>query len=113
LGMAGQHRRIYNYRHFPDLASPDLQGLRVFATISLVIMLLFQIPFLINFFGSMFRGRKAEPNPWKANTLEWIVPSPPPHGNFKELPSVYRGPYEYSVPGNREDYWPQHMPGRN
>ena len=113
LGMAGQHRRIYNYQHFPDLASPDLQGLRVFATISLVIMLLFQIPFLINFFGSMFRGRKAEPNPWKANTLEWIVPSPPPHGNFKELPSVYRGPYEYSVPGNREDYWPQHMPGRN
>jgi len=45
--------------------------------------------------------------------LEWTVPSPPPHGNFAELPTVYRGPYEYSVPGNKEDYWPQNMPDRN
>ncbi len=113
LGMAGQHRRIYNYQHFPDLASADLQGIRIFATTSLVLLLLFQIPFVWNFFASMFNGEKAEANPWKANTLEWAAPSPPPHGNFKELPVVYRGPYEYSVPGNREDFWPQHMPDRN
>ncbi len=113
LGMAGQHRRIYNYQHFPDLASADLQGIRIFATTSLVLLLLFQIPFVWNFFSSMFTGEKAEANPWKANTLEWAAPSPPPHGNFKELPVVYRGPYEYSVPGNREDFWPQHMPDRN
>jgi cytochrome c oxidase subunit 1 len=113
VGMAGQHRRIYNYQHFPDLASADLQGIRIFATTSLVLLLLFQIPFIWNFFASMVTGEKAEANPWKANSLEWVAPSPPPHGNFKELPTVYRGPYEYSVPGNREDYWPQHMPDRN
>ena len=107
LGAAGQHRRIYNYQHFPEISTPDLQSLRVFATVSLVVMLLFQIPFLINFVGSWFFGRKADKNPWKANTLEWVAPSPPGHGNFKELPNCYRGPYEYSVPGREEDFWPQ------
>ncbi len=110
LGMAGQHRRIYNYNNFPDLASQDMQNLRIFATWSAVVMLLFQIPFLINFAYSLFFGKKAVRNPWKANTLEWVAPSPPPHGNFKEMPEVYRGPYEYSVPGREEDYWPQNEP---
>jgi len=72
-----------------------------------VIMILFQIPFVINLFYSIFYGPKAERNPWKANTLEWVAPSPPPHGNFAELPECYRGPYEYSVEGRELDYWPQ------
>ncbi len=110
LGIGGQHRRIYNFKNFPDLATPDMHNLRIFATWSAVVMLLFQIPFLINFVMSLFRGKKAGMNPWKANTLEWTAPSPPPHGNFKEMPVVYRGPYEYSVPGREEDYWPQNVP---
>ena len=110
LGLAGQHRRIYNFSHYPDLATENMQDVRVFATTSLVVMLLFQAIFLYNFFYSIFKGKKAPENPWKANTLEWTVPSPPPHGNFKELPTVYRGAYEYSVPGRESDYWPQNMP---
>ncbi|MBF0279857.1 MAG: cbb3-type cytochrome c oxidase subunit I [SAR324 cluster bacterium] len=110
LGMAGQHRRIYNYNNFPDLATENLQDLRVFATSAMVIMLLFQIPFIVNFFYSLFYGEKAEKNPWKANTLEWVAESPAPHGNFKELPKVYRGPYEFSHPDAKEDYWPQNVP---
>lgn len=110
LGASGQHRRIYNYQNFPELATPELQNLREVATISLVIMLIFQIPFLYNFIKSMFSGEKAEKNPWKSNTLEWVADSPPPHGNFAELPEVYRGPYEYSTPGRDEDYWPQNVP---
>jgi len=59
----------------------------------------------------MFKGPKAEKNPWKANTLEWQADSPPPHGNWgPELPVVYRGPYEYSVPSADEDYIPQTVP---
>lgn len=108
LGAAGQHRRIYNYENFPELAKPIMQEMREFATISLVVMLLFQIPFLYNFFASIFAGKKAGRNPWKANTLEWQCDSPPPHGNFPEgLPNCYRGPYEYSVPGRDSDFWPQ------
>ena len=52
-------------------------------------------------------GKKVDANPWQATTLEWAAPSPPPHGNFLEEPVVYRGPYEYSVPGRKNDYLPQ------
>jgi cytochrome c oxidase subunit 1 len=27
-----------------------------------------------------------------------------------EIPSVYRWPYDYSKPGSKEDYIPQHIP---
>lgn len=108
LGAAGDHRRIYDYQNFPQSFVPHLQNLRIVATLALVTMILFQIPFLYNFFVSMFKGKPAGKNPWKANTLEWVAASPPPHGNFEELPSVYRPPYEYSVPGRASDFWPQH-----
>ncbi len=108
LGLAGQHRRIYNYEHFPDLATPDLQQLRVFATYSLIVMLAFQLVFFFNFIKSLMSGKNAGKNPWDANTLEWTTESPPPHGNWPgDLPTVYRGPYEYSVPGRESDFWPQ------
>ena len=110
LGTAGQHRRIYDFTNFPQLALPEYQNLRVLATTALVIMLGFQFVWLYNFINSMFRGEKADKNPWKANTLEWSADSPPPHGNWPELPTVYRGPYEYSHPDREEDYWPQHVP---
>jgi len=111
LGMAGQHRRIYSFEHFPELAVPELQQLRVIATVSLVVMLVFQLVFIVNFIYSAFRGKKADRNPWKANTLEWSAASPPPHGNWPEgLPNCYRGPYEYSHPDREEDYWPQNEP---
>ena len=110
-GLRGDHRRIYDYTHFPDLMKAGMQDMRILATLALIVMLSAQVIFLLNFFLSMFRGKKAEKNPWKANTLEWHAESPPPHGNFAEMPSVYRGPYEYSHPNREEDYWPQHLPG--
>ncbi|MBI4495013.1 MAG: cytochrome c oxidase subunit I, partial [Chloroflexi bacterium] len=67
-----------------------------------------QFVFLGNFIWSLFKGPRAERNPWHANTLDWSAPSPPPHGNWGDtLPSVYRGPYEYSSPEVPEDYLPQ------
>ena len=56
-------------------------------------------------------GKEAkEENPWHATTLEWSIPSPPPHDNFGGLePVVYHGPYEFSVPGAADDYIPQHL----
>ena len=112
LGLGGQHRRIFSYENFPELAGDGFQTLRIIATVSLFVMLLFQIPFLYNFFKSLFSGASAGRNPWKANTLEWTVPSPPPHGNWVdgETPTVYRGPYEYSHLEREEDYWPQDEP---
>jgi cytochrome c oxidase subunit 1 len=67
-----------------------------------------QIPFILNVFISMFKGERVKnDNPWDATTLEWQTPTPPPHGNFAATPIVYRGPYEYSVPGSPRDFTPQ------
>jgi cytochrome c oxidase subunit 1 len=110
LGLGGQHRRIYNFENFSELAA--MQPFRVLATVSLIVMLVFQLVFFWNFFRSLRKGEKAGRNPWKANTLEWTTESPPPHGNWPvdELPKVYRGPYEYAHPDRDEDYWPQNLP---
>jgi cytochrome c oxidase subunit I len=105
LGVGGHMRRIYNPMQY-DFLRP-LQPINVFITISAICLGLAQIPFAINFFWSMFAGKKATENPWDANTLEWTAPSPPPHGNFGDLPTVYRGPYEYSSPEVKEDFLPQ------
>ena len=113
LGMGGQHRRIYNFEHFPEIAGPEYFQLRQIATIALLIMLAFQAVFFFNVVMSWWKGEKAGKNPWKANTLEWTTESPPPHGNWpvEDLPTVYRGPYEYGHPDREEDYWPQNLPG--
>jgi len=105
LGVGGHMRRIYNPMQY-DFLHP-LQPINVFITISAICLGLAQIPFAINFFWSLFAGKQATENPWNANTLEWTAPSPPPHGNFGDLPTVYRGPYEYSSPEVREDWLPQ------
>ncbi len=109
LGMGGQHRRIFDYRHFPELVGDDQQNLRIIATIATCVLCVFQLPFIVNFFRSMRKGEKAGDNPWKATTLEWSAASPPPHGNWETLPTVHRGPYEYGSPEGKEDYLPQHL----
>ena len=111
LGIGGQHRRIYNYQNFPELAG--MQPLRVVATMALIVMLVFQVVFFWNCIKSWRSGEKAPDNPWQANTLEWTTSSPPPHGNWPpdQMPNVYRGAYEYQHPDREEDYWPQNLPG--
>ena len=106
-GLGGEMRRLYNPFEY-DFLKPH-QGLHQFATIAAILLMVAQIPFLVNFFWSMFKGKIADRNPWQANTLEWAAPSPPPHGNFDAVPSVYRGPYVYSAPEMKEDWQPQHQ----
>src|SRR3989344_557133 len=108
-GLAGVQRRLYD----PTVQAHNfvVQPANIFMTFSAFALLLFQIPFIFNFFYSIFKGEKTEENPWQATTLEWACPSPPlPHRNFEKIPTVYRGPYEYSVPGHKEDYYPQQEP---
>jgi heme/copper-type cytochrome/quinol oxidase subunit 1 len=86
------------------------QPINVFVSLSAFGLGLSTIPFLINFFCSIFRGPKAPRNPWNSTTLEWTLPSPPGHGNFETTPTIYHGPYEYSVPGMEQDFLPQNQP---
>jgi len=70
-----------------------------------------QIPFIINLFWSIKHGEEVQSdNPWHSTTLEWQTPTPPPHGNFAKPPQIYRGPYEYSVPGHDTEFTPQNEP---
>src|ERR1041385_2375926 len=105
LGVAGHMRRIYNPTQYEFLL--PMQHWNVFITVSAFLLGASQFIFLYNFIVSLFAGKKAERNPWQANTLEWSAPTPPPHGNFEVQPVVYRGPYEYSSPEVEEDWLPQ------
>ncbi len=105
MGLAGASRRLYDPT--AQLHNLPVQGWNVVSTISAYCLGVFQLPFIYNFFNSMWRGEKTPENPWQATTLEWACPSPPPHGNFEKTPVVYRGPYEYSVPGRKTDFWMQ------
>ena len=109
IGVGGQMRRIYNPMQYEFLQHQ--QHWNVIITIGALGLGISQIPFVINFFWSLFAGPKAPLNPWNANTLEWTAPSPPPHLNWgPTLPTVYRGPYEYSSPESRDDFLPQTAP---
>jgi cytochrome c oxidase subunit I len=80
-------------------------------TVAAIIAGAAQLLFIYNFFNSIFRGKKAEQNPWQSNTLEWSSPMKHIHGNWAgEIPTVYRGPYEYSRPDREEDFFPQYVP---
>jgi cytochrome c oxidase subunit 1 len=106
IGVGGHMRRIYNPTQY-DFLKP-LQPWNEFMTYSALCLGAAQLLLFVNFFWSMFAGKVASKNPWLANTLEWDAPSPPPHGNFPgPVPTVYRGPYEYSSPEVTEDYLPQ------
>jgi cytochrome c oxidase subunit 1 len=108
IGVGGHMRRIYNPTQYEFLL--PLQHWNEIITVSAIVLGFAQLLFAANFFYSLFAGPKAEQNPWHANTLEWEAPTPPPHGNFIHIPTVHRGPYEYSVPGVKEDYLPQARP---
>ena len=109
-GLQGVNRRLYDGGQQYAHAQPVLY-LNTVMSHAAWALFLFQLPFIFNFFMSIRRGQKVSDNPWEATTLEWAAaPSPPPHGNFLETPKVYRGPYEYSVPGHHGDFVPQHVP---
>ena len=108
VGLGGMLRRGYD----PTVYSYNepLMGLVRMSSWSAWLMGIAQLPFIINFFVSMRSGKKVtSDNPWEATTLDWATPTPPPHGNFATEPVVYRGPYEYSVPGASKDFTPQHV----
>lgn len=107
-GLAGISRRLWDGGAIYAHASGTL-WLNEVMSISAWMLGLAQIPFIINLIITLRNGEKVGSNPWNATTLEWAAaPSPPlPHGNFEIIPEVYRGPYEYSVPGAELDYTPQ------
>jgi len=109
MGLAGVPRRYYMFTLVKDF---EIWGdTNKLITVAALVGGFAQLLFLYNFFYSMFRGKKATQNPWSSNTLEWSTPVEHLHGNWPgEIPTVYRGPYEYSRPDREEDFFPQYVP---
>jgi len=108
-GLNGVSRRLADGGITYDFAG-EVAGLNRMMSVSAWCLAVAQIPFIINFFMSIRNGKKAGRNPWNSTTVEWLAPSPAPHGNFDQPIEVVRGPYEYSVPGSDQDYAPQAEP---
>jgi len=109
IGLAGVPRRYYAntaYEGFDQLVNIN-ELITVFALIAGVAQLIFAI----NFFYSIYKGKPAEQNPWKSNTLEWTAPVEHVHGNWPgPIPTVHRWAYDYSKPGAKDDFIPQTVP---
>jgi len=111
LGFLGLPRRYFAMGN-TDFMPESAQVLNAGMTVSALIVAVVQTLFLYNMITSLWNGKKANSNPWKATTLEWQTPdTPPKHGNWgHQLPEVYRWAYDYSVPGAPEDFTPQNVP---
>jgi cytochrome c oxidase subunit 1 len=111
LGLIGMPRRYFALGETAFIP-PSAADLNAFITIAALVVGFAQIVFLFNLIFSLFQGKEAGGNPWRATTLEWQTPqTPPAHGNWgKDLPVVYRWAYDYSVPGAAQDFIPQNQP---
>jgi len=109
-GLAGVSRRLSDggasYAH-----AQEVLFWNEVMSFSAWLLALAQIPFIVNLILTLRRKTTADvdPNPWKATTVEWTDTTSPPmgHGNFEKAPVIHRGPYEYSVPGDKADFTPQ------
>jgi cytochrome c oxidase subunit 1 len=108
IGMAGVPRRYFSFESFD--AFKHFADLNKFITIFAIISFALQLVFVINFFYSIWYGKKMKTkNPWGANSLEWTTPIEPIHGNWPgNLPVVHRWPYDYSK--DEREFIPQHIP---
>jgi cytochrome c oxidase subunit 1 len=97
------------------VATAAASTIRSFVTIATLVTVAAQGIFLFNFVGSLMKRIAAvAENPWRATTLEWSLPSPPPLGNFAgAAPVVYRGAYEFGAvkfgAANAEDFASQSL----
>ncbi|TAK43783.1 MAG: cytochrome c oxidase subunit I [Saprospiraceae bacterium] len=108
LGMAGVPRRYYRFDSFDTFS--HFSEMNQFITIVAILTFGLQLLFVINFFYSIWKGKKVTTkNPWGATTLEWTTPIRPGHGNWPgNLPTVQRWPYDYAK--NGREFVPQIEP---
>ncbi|MFZ1456485.1 MAG: cbb3-type cytochrome c oxidase subunit I [Saprospiraceae bacterium] len=108
IGMAGVPRRYYSFDAFD--AFKHFTEMNKFITIFAIIAFFIQLVFVINFFYSIWKGKKVKSqNPWEATTLEWTTPIEPIHGNWPgNLPVVHRWAYDYNK--DEREFVQQHIP---
>jgi cytochrome c oxidase subunit I+III len=93
LGLLGMRRRVHTFDSglgWDEMNFISTAGVFVFGA-GLVLL-------AVDALRALRRPQAAEPNPWRAGSLEWAVPSPPPSFNFERLPRVT----------SREPLWDEH-----
>jgi cytochrome c oxidase subunit I len=92
----------------PEGSLAAVPFIRSFVSVAALLTIAAQGVFLFNFVGSLARGEVVDKNPWRAATLEWSVPSPPPLENFTGFdPVVYRE--AYVIRGKSGEFVPQNV----
>ncbi|MFC7515979.1 cytochrome c oxidase subunit I [Herbaspirillum sp. GCM10030257] len=111
LGVLGMPRRYYAFEQY-DFIPQSAHSLNTFISVLALVVAVAQLIFVFNLVWCVFRGRRAEGNPWRAASLEWHTPmTPPGHGNWgPNLPVAHRWAYAYSVPGAPQDFIAQNAP---
>jgi cytochrome c oxidase subunit 1 len=88
LGFMGMPRRYHVY-------PPEFQFLNVMSSAGATVLGLGYLLPILYLTWSLFFGKAAGPNPWRATGLEWQTPSPPPTFNFDKTPVVTEEAYAY------------------
>ncbi|MDP3276689.1 MAG: cbb3-type cytochrome c oxidase subunit I [Deltaproteobacteria bacterium] len=106
MGSKGMPRRYYDY----------LPQFEIYHKVSTVGSWMLLVGFLILagvLVKSLKSGPKAPPNPWGSAGYEWQgTESPPVFQNFRETPTITRGPYDYHLCTEAElfDGFPEDAP---
>jgi len=93
IGIQGMPRRYFDYL-------PQFYTGHLISTIGAFVLFIGLIIYAYNLFRSIRHGAVAPSNPWKGVTLEWKIPSPPSHENFKEIPEIKTRPYLFGDSNN-------------
>jgi len=88
LGMRGMPRRYFEY-------SEGFQFFNMLSTVGAFLLGLSVFTIFVYLVHSIYRGKPAGNNPWGALSLEWETTSPPHPHNFKSVPEITHGPYDY------------------
>jgi cytochrome c oxidase subunit 1 len=95
LGTLGMPRRYADY-------PPQFHSLHELSTIGSWVLGIGIFIMTVNLLRGLTNGEKAPDNPYNSVSLEWQVPSPPPHENFEKIPVVTDFPYVYGKKNTQE-----------
>lgn len=84
MGLRGMPRRVYTYS--PSLG---LDALNLLSTLGAYVLAVGFLVFILDAWWSAKNGPPAPADPWQADTLEWLLPSPAPEDNHRVPPLVH------------------------
>jgi cytochrome c oxidase subunit 1 len=90
MGTKGMPRRYYDYLEY-------FRPYHAFSTVGSWILGVGFVILAYVLIKSMRSGEPAPPNPWGSAGYEWMTETPPVLSNFRETPTMTRGPYDYHL----------------